>query len=305
MKYRNLGKTDFNVSLIGFGGVVSSQHFDKAVMPGDGQAMSDHFVSWAVEQGINYFDVAPGYGDAQLLMGNSLAPYRKNVYLACKTARRRRKEAEAEMRESLALLHTDYFDVYQLHGLATMEELETCFGNGGTMELLDEMKRSGTARKIGFTAHSESVAMRALELYDFDSVMFPFNWHMNLGHNMGNRLLPAAKEKGMGVLGIKSMVERAWDEEERYSSIYPKSWCKPFDIQTEPEYLIAALKYTISLGVDILIPPGNFDHFRFAVQHVDEIAENPLSSEERLMLEQRLPDVIEYPFYSADCYEIF
>ena len=67
MKYRQLGKTGWNVSTIGYGGVVSSQHFDRAVIPGDGQKMSDEYVSWAVEHGINYFDVAPGYGDAQLL----------------------------------------------------------------------------------------------------------------------------------------------------------------------------------------------------------------------------------------------
>lgn len=164
MKYRQLGKTGWNVSAIGYGGVVSSQHFDRAVIPGDGQKMSDEYVSWAVEHGINYFDVAPGYGDAQLLMGNSLKPYREKVYLACKTAQRKKVEAEKEMMESLKLLHTDYFDVYQLHGLTSMEELETCFAPGGAMELLRDMKEKGIARKISFTAHSEPAALRALEL---------------------------------------------------------------------------------------------------------------------------------------------
>ncbi len=304
MKYRELGKTGFSVSRIGYGGIVSSQHFDQAVIPGDGQGMSDKYVYWALEQGINYFDVAPGYGDAQELMGNSLQSNRKQVYLACKTAQRRRAEAETEMLESLRLLHTDYFDVYQLHGLATMEELEICFGSGGTMELLDEMKKKGIARKIGFTAHSEAVALRALELYDFDTVMFPFNWHMNMAHEMGNRLLPAAKDKGMGILAIKSMIERAWDAEERYSSIYPKSWCKPFDTETESSYLLAALRYTASLGVDVLIPPGNFEHFQFAVTNADNVFDNPLTEEERKMLEEHLPSVIDFPFYDPECYQI-
>ena len=69
MRYQKLGQTGFEVSAVSYGGVVSSQHFDKAVIPGDGQDMSDHFVAWAIEHGVNYFDVAPGYGDAQLLMG--------------------------------------------------------------------------------------------------------------------------------------------------------------------------------------------------------------------------------------------
>ena len=304
MKYHELGKTGFAVSAIGYGGVVSSQHFDKAVMPGDGQKMSDHFVSWALENGINYFDVAPGYGDAQLLMGNSLAPHRRDVFLACKTAQREKEGAEREMLESLKLLHTDYFDVYQLHGLVTMEELKTCFAPGGAMEVLRDMKEKGIARKIGFTAHSEAVALRALELYDFDTVMFPFNWHMHMAHGMGETLRRTVKEKGIGLLGIKSMIERAWDEEERYSSIYPKSWCKPFFIEKEPEMLTAALKYTASLGVDVMVPPGNFEHLKFAVEHIGEVLENPLTEEDRALLAARLPLVSGHPFYEPECWEL-
>ena len=303
MRYRELGKTGFKASVVGYGGVVSSQHFDKAVIPGDGQKMSDEYVSRAVEKGVNYFDVAPGYGDAHLLMGNSLKPYRKDVFLACKTAQRKKAEAEKEMAESQKLLHTDYFDVYQLHGIATMEELETCFAPGGAMELLDDMKKKGIARKIGITAHSEAAAVRALELYDFDTVMFPFNWHMNMEHGMGNRMMKAAKEKGLGVLGIKSMVERAWEESERYSSVYPKSWCRPFDIATEAEMLLAALRYSVSLGVDVLIPPGNNEHFRFAVDHIEEVLDNPLTEGERAMLAERLQEVKDRPFYDPECYE--
>ena len=150
-------------------------------------------------------------------MGNSLKPYRDKVYLACKTAQRKRVEAEKEMLESLKLLHTDYFDVYQLHGLTSMEELETCFAPGGAMELLRDMKEKGIARKISFTAHSEPAALRALELYDFDTVMFPLNWHMHMEHGMGERIRRAVKDRGLGLLGIKSMVDRAWSQNHRIS----------------------------------------------------------------------------------------
>ncbi len=78
-------------------------------------------------------------------MGNSLKPYRDKVYLACKTAQRKRVEAEKEMLESLKLLHTDYFDVYQLHGLTSMEELETCFAPGGAMERRKRESREKSA----------------------------------------------------------------------------------------------------------------------------------------------------------------
>ena len=237
-------------------------------------------------------------------MGNSLKPFRKDVYLACKTAQRKRAGAEREMTESLRLLHTDHFDVYQLHGIASMEELETCFAPSGAMELLRDMKEKGIARKISFTAHSEPAALRALELYDFDTVMFPLNWHMHMEHGMGERIRRAVKDRRLGLLGIKSMVDRAWSHEEQDHSVYPKSWCKPFFIEAEPDYLIAALKYSISLGADVLIPPGNFGHLRFAAEHIDEVLENPLTEEDRAFLAARLPQVREQPFYDPECYQL-
>jgi aryl-alcohol dehydrogenase-like predicted oxidoreductase len=304
MKYRAFGNTGFNISAVAYGGIVSAGHYGQTIMPGDGQANSDGYVSWAVDQGVNYFDVAPTYGDAQLMLGNSLKPYRRNVYLACKTTERTRKEAEKRMKESMELLHTDYFDVYQMHALVKMEDVETAFGPGGIMEMMVEMKEKGIARKLGFTAHSEAVALKALSLYDFDTVLFPFNWHMNMAHGMGNTLIRTAKERGMGVLCMKSMIERAWTDEERYASKYPKSWCKPFDTDEEPEILLAAVKYALSLGVDTIIPPGNFDHFKFGVEHIDEALENPLNDAERAMLAARLEQVKDQPFFAENCYTL-
>lgn len=294
-----LGKTGFHVSAVSYGGIVSASLYDQYVYTGDGQAASDYFVSWAVDQGVNYFDVAPTYGNAQEIMGNSIAPYRKNIYLACKTNQRKRAEAEKEMEESLKLLHTDYFDTYQLHGLVTMEELETVFAPGGAMELLAEMKEKGYARRLGITAHTEDVAIKALQLYDFDSVLFPFNWHMNMAHGMGNRLLQVAKEKNVGVLCMKSMIERAWDDrlDEEAKRKYPKSWCRPIDEEKDPELLTAALKYAVSLGVDTIIPPGNFGHFKFAVEHMEKVLSEPLSEEEKTLLRDRLELVKDRPFF--------
>lgn len=299
MEKRGLGKTGFEISAVSYGGIISASHYSQFSFEGDGQKASDYFVSWAVDQGVNYFDVAPAYGDAQNMLGNSLRPYRNRIYLACKTEQRKKDGAEKAMRESLKLLHTDHFDTYQLHGLSTMEELEVAFGPGGVMELLEEMKAKGVTRRVGFTAHSEEVALKALGLYDFDSVLFPFNWHMNMAYGMGNRLLKAAKEQNAGVLCMKSMIERAWDDRQDAAAKqkYPKSWCKPIDTEEDQELLLAAIKYVLSLGVDTIIPPGNFDHFRFAVEHIDQALSAPLSHGERRLLEERLTLVRDHPFF--------
>ncbi len=206
------------------------------------------------------------------------------------------------MHESMELLHTDYFDVYQMHGLCTMEEVETVFGPGGVMEMLVEMKEKGIARKIGFTAHSEKAALKALELYDFDTVLFPFNWHMHMQHGMGEKLRKAVREKGAGLLCMKSMIERAWIDgaDQEAHEKYSKSWCKPFDVEQDAELLTAAVKYALSLGVDTIIPPGNFDHFHFAVENIEEILKNPYSKADEELLKAHLEKVNPYPFFDPE-----
>ncbi|MBP5728855.1 MAG: aldo/keto reductase, partial [Clostridia bacterium] len=239
---------------------------------------SDRYVSWAVERGVSYFDVAPGYGNAQDQLGISLQPYRKQVSLACKTACRDRENAEKDLERSLKLLKTDCFDVYQLHGVSSMEEVERAFGPGGVMELMRTLKERGIARYVGFTAHSEDAALKMLDLFPFDTVLFPFNWFMNMEHGMGNRLLAVLKDRGIGILCMKAFIERRWEKGED-RGCFPKSWCKPVNTDEEPEFGIAAMKYALSLGVNTLIPPGNFKSFSFAVEHIDECIENPAYDE--------------------------
>ena len=122
MKYNKFGNTGFDISAVTYGGIVSASVLDDRLMLEDGQKQSDYFVSWAVDQGINYFDVAPTYGNAQENLGNSLAPYRKNVYLACKSNERLREKAEPEMMESPdAYRVTTVLDSVSL-GLAKLED---------------------------------------------------------------------------------------------------------------------------------------------------------------------------------------
>lgn len=279
MQYRKFGRTGFEISAVSYGGIVSMD---------DGQAASDRYVAWAIDQGVNYFDVAPSYGDAEEKLGNSLVPYRNKVHLACKTGQRMRDEAEKELLQSQKLLHSDHFDVYQLHAIASMEDVEKAFGPGGVMELVSTLKQRGIAANVGITAHNEDAALKCLELYDFDTVLFPFNWFMNMEHGMGSRLIKAAKERNMGVLCMKAFIERKWDsEEERAASAFPKSWCKPIDVE-DTAFGTAAMKYALSLGVDTLIPPGNYASFSFAVDHIDECLNNPLTDAERKFLEEKL-----------------
>lgn len=284
---RTLGKTGFEVFPVVYGGIVSSR---------DGQAASDNYVAWALDRGINYFDVAPSYGDAQEKLGISLKPFRKDNYLACKTTQRSREGAEKEFEESLRLLHTDYFDLYQLHSLTTAEDVDKAFAPGGVMEMIEKEKQRGRIRKVGFSAHSQVQALRAMSMYDFDTVMFPINWQMDMLAQWGSGVAKDARRRGMGVIALKGLVHRKWlNEEERKS--YPKSWVKPIDVSNQAMG-IAALKYTFRAGADVIVPPGDFRNFAFCVDHIEEIVSKPLTAKEKKLLEQEFLAVKEYPFFN-------
>jgi len=281
MKRKLLGRTGMEISRVFYGGVVSMN---------DGQDNSDRYVQYAIEKGVNYFDVAPSYGDAQEKLGNSLKPYRKDVYLACKTLQRTGDAAKREMEESFRLLHTDYFDVYQMHALSTVEDVEKAFGKSGAMEAMIRAKEEGMVRNLGITCHSEEAALRALALYDFGTVLFPMNWGLHLGKGFGDQIRTLAKEKGFGLLGMKALIHRAWaDVSERQASGYPKSWCRP--IIDNDRLAIAAMKYALSLGVTSIVPPGNFRHFSFAVEHIDECLSNPLTPDDVGYLKEELEKI--------------
>jgi len=120
LRQRNYGQTGVKLSIIGFGGIV--------VMDAE-QHHANRVVAEAFEKGVNYFDVSPTYGDAELKLGPALEPYRKKVFLACKTGQRRREGAAKELKESLKRLRTDYLDLYQLHSITDVKnDVDAVFG---------------------------------------------------------------------------------------------------------------------------------------------------------------------------------
>ncbi len=129
---RPLGKTGEHLSIIGFGGIV--------VMDEDPGA-AVNIVAEAVDRGINYFDVAPSYGNAQERLGPALEPYRDKCFLACKTDGRMKDDSRAELEDSLKLLKTDHLDLYQFHALTKMTDLDKVLGPGGAMETWRRQRR--------------------------------------------------------------------------------------------------------------------------------------------------------------------
>lgn len=147
---RILGKTGKKLSVIGFGGIMLNNF---------SQEFANELVSKAWELGVNYYDVAPTYGNAEERLGPALKPYRKNAFLACKTTQREAAGAQKELESSLRLLQTDHFDLYQFHGFTSVEEVEKVFGPGGAMETFEKARKEGKIKNIGFSAHSVDAAL--------------------------------------------------------------------------------------------------------------------------------------------------
>lgn len=274
---RKLGKTDVHLSIIGMGGIV--------VMNSNPTA-SKNIVAEAVDRGINYFDVAPSYGDAQQLLGPALAPYRAKSFLACKTGKRDKAGSRAALEESLQLLKTDHVDLYQFHALTKMHELDQILGPGGAMETFEAARKEGKLRYIGFSAHSVETAVAAMDRYTFDTVLFPINWVLASQANFGPQVIQKAHEKGVGMLAIKSMAKTVWPAAEKKHHPNAKCWYEPANF---PEEASLGLRWTLGHSITAAIPPGEEAYFRLAM----DVAQHyrPLDSTEEQALLHRAKNV--------------
>ena len=274
---RTLGKTGEKLSMIGFGGIV--------VMD-EGTDAAANIVAEAVDRGINYFDVAPSYGNAQERLGPALAPYRKNVFLACKTEGRTKDESRKQLEESLRLLKTDHLDLYQFHALTKMKELDQVLGPGGAMETMEAAKKEGKIRYIGFSVHSQETALAAMERYNFDTILFPVNWVLFTQAEFGPKILKKAQEKQMGILALKAMAKTVWPADQKKNHPEPKCWYQP---SRYPDEASLGLRWTLSHPITAAIPPGDEKYFRLAM----DVAQNyqPLEAQEEQALLSGAPGV--------------
>lgn len=171
--------------------------------------------------------------------------------------------------------------------------LDQAFADDGVLNVLLWAKQEGLVRHIGFSAHSEDTALKALEMFDFETVLFPMYWAMGINTGWGDRISEAVKARGIGLLAMKTLIHRAWrDTDDR--STYPKSWCKP--ISGNDALGVAAMKYGLLKGANTLVPPGNIEHFRFMIEHQDALAA-PLSDAEWALLRSEAERVNEYPIF--------
>jgi|TARA_B100001146_G_C16177025_1_gene432832 predicted aldo/keto reductase-like oxidoreductase len=268
LEYRRYGSSGDALSIVAFAGIVVANETSEN---------SDRYVSWAIDQGINYFDVAPSYGNAQNMLGPALEPYRKDVFLACKTNNRDARSVQAELEASLRLLRTDHFDLYQLHAMSTERDLEIATGPGGALEVFLRARDAGKVRYLGFSAHSAEVAIELMNRFDFDSVLFPVNFTTWYESGFGPQIMAEAEQRGIYRLALKGVAYHGLaDGQDR---VREKCWYAPIE---DRELMKLALRWTLSQPVTAAIPPGDPELWQMAV----ELAHNftSITSEEEAIL---------------------
>ncbi len=229
---RTLGRAGPSITAVGLGG--------EGVLRTHGRTEEARAViQEALKQGIAYFDSAPAYAGSQEYYGTFWKrdpALRESVFQASKSASRDRKGALADLEDTLAKMGIDRLDLWQIHDVRTQGDLRRISGPGGALEAFREAKESGKVRYIGVTGHHDpAILTRAVEEWPVDSVMMPVNPAEGALGGFLDSTLPLAREKGIGVVGMKTLGQSHY---------------------VRPEGGLTAellLRYALSQGIDVAI----------------------------------------------------
>jgi aryl-alcohol dehydrogenase-like predicted oxidoreductase len=222
METRRFGRTGHMSTVAIFGAAAFSEV---------SQEEADKAMELIIEAGVNHIDIARSYGEAELRVGPWMPRSRGRFFLGSKTTQRTKEDAWKELQESLKRLQIEALDLYQIHAITTMEELDAVTMKGGALEAFVEARREGLTKFIGITGHgvnAPKIYLEALRRFDFDSVLFPLNF-VQMGNpeyrKYAEELIAACQAKDVGVMIIKSVTKGPWGEKQHTAT----TWYEPFD----------------------------------------------------------------------------
>jgi predicted aldo/keto reductase-like oxidoreductase len=220
------------------------------------QPKADQTMELVIQHGINHIDVAPSYGQAEERVGPWLKRERERFFVGCKTMERTKAGAAAELGRSLKKLQTDHFDLYQMHAITTMAELDEVTAPGGALEAIREARQAGLIRFIGITGHgvdSPAIFLEALNRFDFDSILFPLNFVQYANpvyRKNAEELLRQCRAKDVGTMIIKSITKGPWGEQTKTHN----TWYQPFE---GPQQIQSAVDFVLSQDVTGICTAGD------------------------------------------------
>jgi predicted aldo/keto reductase-like oxidoreductase len=175
--------------------------------------------------------------------------YRSRLVIAEKTLERTREGAWAELKRSLERLGAGYFDIYQFHAVSSLEELDRIFDKGGALEAFLEARDAGLIKYIGITVHNDMrIVLKALERFDFDTVLIPVNVGSFIAPSPENDFRPvlkAAVDRDIGVIAIKAVSKGRWPGGQR-RAIGDRPFATWYEPLEEQEDIDKAVWFTLS-----------------------------------------------------------
>lgn len=254
--------------------------FGSAGLGGVPQERADEVLPVLLEHGVNHLDTAASYGEAELRLAPWLVDHRDAFFLATKTGERSGSEARRSLERSLERLGVDRVDLIQLHNLVEEDEWQEAHSPGGALEALIQAREEGLCSYIGVTGHGLRIAgmhLRSLERFDYDSVLFPYNFLLledaDYQRDVG-RLLEVCAERQVATQAIKSIARRRWltdrSDEERLS------WYEPL---SERAAIADAVNYLLSRDQLFLVTSSDFRQLSATVEAAEEGSDAPARSE--------------------------
>lgn len=279
MQQRIMGNVGYSSSVVLFGA---------ASLGAVTQEEADRSIAFALEHGVNHFDTAASYGEAELRMGPWMPKVRDRIFLATKTGKRTKEEAKQEIYRSLERLQTDRLDLLQLHAVTTMEELDKCTASGGSLEAAIEARDEGIVKHIGITGHGHvvpAVQREALRRFPFETLLLPLNYAMysmpEYRHEF-DALLAEANSRGVPVRVIKAIAKGPWAPGQQRSFA---TWYEPFD---EQRVIDACVHFVMSFpGVAGFATAGDIGLFPKIVEAAERFGQ--MTDEEATAILSRLP----------------
>ncbi len=201
MPTRNLGKTGYKVGIFSLGG-------QAALEKAENEASAVPIIERALDLGVNYVDTSSIYGGpdrwSEQYVGKVMKHRRSDAFLATKTKERTREGSMRRIETSLKLLQTDHVDLWQLHDIGTMPDINEIIAKGGAMEALLEARDQKIVRYLGITGHYRPDALiEAIHRHPFDTILMAVNAADPHHYSFSEQLLPLAVEKQMGIIGMK------------------------------------------------------------------------------------------------------
>jgi predicted aldo/keto reductase-like oxidoreductase len=270
---RPFGQTGYSPTILGLGGegILRTYGEEKGA-----QAV----IRAALDEGINYFETARAYSGSEAYLGPNLKGHRDKIFLTSKSHGRTFKEAMAHLTITLKNLDTDFLDLWQVHDIRTMDEVEALGAPGGALEAFHHARSRGWVRFIGITGHHDpEVLRRALEMYEFDTVLLPVN-PAEPNHASFLPLAQEAMDKGMGVIAMKTLCRGQLPQ-----------------LAEEPEAIVGELlAYAWSHPVSLAVVGADSEA---QVRHLAAAARNfiPMSPEERQALEEAVAPIARQLMY--------